>query len=246
MENVSKILEDLNGIIDGGAPSKSEPIGDLVFESTEDFTGAWTNTTTLLFLASIMANEDVKNHDPALVDEMLESLLDHALSEEAPEIVIWSDPSKPSKGSTDVSGVVGVKKDVNQAMGMIMLNHLPAAVLAGGTVGKELWGEAVGKAMNSGKILTVRYRKKDGAVIIEPNFGEVMHWYKKFLGDIGFELTDSAVERLVDQLDDQIVGAAKDLAAASGMISDEDKSRAGRLLASTKGRKSFKGKKASK
>ena len=244
MLNVSKILEDLNSVIDGGTRKPRAVGGEMIFESTDAFTGEWTNNTTRLFLASIMADENVKKHDSALVDEMLESMLDHSLAEEAPELVIWSDPDNPSKGATDVSGVVGVKKDVNQAMGMILLRHPPVAVLAGGTVGKELWGEAIGKVMNTGKILGVRYRKTDGAVIIEPNFGAVMHWYKKFLNDIGFTLTDVAEKRLVDQLEDQIVGAAKDLAAASGMVSDEHKSRAGRLLASTKGRKSYKGKKA--
>jgi len=245
MENVGKILEDLNSVIDGG-PAPVEPAGELVMEDTEKFTGEWTNTTTMLLLAKVMESEDLAKYDPAEVDEMLEAMLDTSLTEGKPSLTLWSDPENPSKGSVSASGTVGVKADIEREVGRVLFMHPPAPVKAAGMWGKELWGEAIAKAVNEGRILQTRYRKKDDAIIIEPGYERPMHWYKKFISQAGFVIDEKAEKRMVDQLEDQIIEAAKDLAAAAGLVDKKSKSRAGRIMASTKGRKSYKGKKANK
>jgi len=237
MPTPREIIEGLNAFLDG----EPRPVGHFSFDESD---GGWTNETTALLFAAVLDSEAIAEHDEETVEVLLGDLLGLALDEEAQ--VIWTDPEHPSKGSVDVSGAIGVKEAITNEIGKIMMHSPPPLVKAAGTIGTELWGEAIGKAMNSGQILTVRVRKKDGAQIIEPNFSAAVHWYKKMLNDIGLELTKGGEKRMVDQIEDQILAAAKTLGAMKGKVSKQARSKAGRILGVTKRRTSYKGHKATR
>lgn len=236
MPTPREILDDLNAVLDGDP----RPADFFSVDESADWGDEWTNETTAMLFAAVMDAESLAEHDEETVESLLNDLLGLALDEEAK--VIWTDPEHPSKGSVSASGAVGVKEAITHEIGKIMMHSPPPMVKAAGTIGMELWGGAIGKAMNSGQILTIRV-KKDGTQIIEPNFGKAIHWYKKMLNDIGLDLTKGGERRMVDQIEDQIIDAAKTLGKMKGKVSKKAKSKAGRLLGSTKKRTSYKGRK---
>lgn len=225
MDNVSRILEDLNAVIDGSARRVRAATEMALSEAAE------------ALVCGILADARIREHrDAAGIDEAIAYLFEMATR--AGETVIWHDPnSPPAPGS--------IKAEFNEAAKLILLRHPPAQATAAGEVGLRLWAEAVEEVIKAGKLFDTRTTKKTpDLTVVDANYGQFMHVFKEKLAKIGFDLTKQGEARMVDQIEKQIKAAGADLASKSAEVSAEAKSRAGRILASTKKRTSYAGVKA--
>jgi hypothetical protein len=224
MENVSRILEDLNAVIDGSTRKPSVASEITLGEDAE------------ALLCAILADDRVRALNTDAANETISTLLEMATR--AGETVIWHDPnSPPAPGS--------IKAQFNEAAKLILLRHPPAQATAAGDVGLKLWAESVEEVIKAGKLFDTRTTKKTpDLTVVDANYGQFMHVFKEKLAKIGFDLTKQGQERMVDQIEKQIKAAGADLASKSAEVSAEAKSRAGKILASTKKRTSYAGVKA--
>lgn len=230
MENVKKLLEDLNAVIDGSAhrTTTSALAGEVEFtEAAEDL--------ITLFLAS----EEIVKLDEAAVDEAFTGYLAE-MATRAGEVVIFHDPENPPKAGS-------LKSEINDAMKLILYRHPCAQATAAGELGMKCWREAVDDVISGGKLFDTRTTKKTPDItVVDANYQALMHAFKEKLSKAGFDLTKQGEKRMVDQIEDTIKEAGKELKNVSGAVSKEAQSRAGRILASTKKRQSYAGRKVGK